>query len=260
MFAQWLMDVGNDKIGIPDDSDPDNTSWVDIPDEYGMPNDDNGILNLINFIYDDDTLHHPSAQKRQEKAIICPKNDTAGVIYSKILSLLTTTTRTYLSYNDAIPHTHDRGEIELLYLKEYLNSLSFPGLPPHSLTLKVGSPIMLLCNMNISGGLCNGTCIIVSQLLPKVTEARIITGIRINQKVFLPCILLTMKDPRTPFIFRRKQFPVKLMAITNYPDTAAASKGKMIAIEPEVSNIASLKPTNSNKIIEAIMYRKWVSK
>ncbi|GKE02020.1 DNA helicase [Tanacetum coccineum] len=40
----------------------------------------------------------------------------------------------------------------------------------------------------------------------------------------------------------------------------AAAKGKMIAIEPEVSDIAALKPGDSNKIIEAIVYRKWVSK
>ncbi|GJV93168.1 DNA helicase [Tanacetum coccineum] len=209
-FAQWLLDIGNGQIGIPDDSDPDNTSWVDMPDEYCIPNDDDGIPNLINFIYDADTLHHPSAEKLQEKAIVCPKNDTADIINNKILSLLTTTTRTYLSYDDAIPHTHDGGEIELLYPKEYLNSLSFPGLPPHNLTLKVGSPIMLLHNMNIAGGLCNGTRLIVSQLLPKVIEARIITGTRINQKVFLPRILLTVNDPRRPFIFRRKQFPVKV--------------------------------------------------
>nr|GEV43771.1 hypothetical protein [Tanacetum cinerariifolium] len=75
-FAQWLLDVGNGKIGIPDDSDLDNTSWVDIQDEYCIPNDDNGIPNLINFIYDADTLHRPSAQKLQEKAIISPKIDT----------------------------------------------------------------------------------------------------------------------------------------------------------------------------------------
>nr|GEW08022.1 DNA helicase [Tanacetum cinerariifolium] len=173
-FAQWLLDVGNGQIGIPD-SDPDNTSW-----------------------------------KLHKKAIVCPKNDTADIINDKIISLLTTTTRTYLSYDDAIPHTHDGGEIKLLYPKEYLNSLSFQGLPPHNLTLKVGSPVMLLHNMNIAGGLCNGTRLIVSQLLPKAIEARIITGTRINQKVFLPCILSTVKDPRTPFIFRRKQFPVKV--------------------------------------------------
>ncbi|GJX23884.1 DNA helicase [Tanacetum coccineum] len=229
-FAQWLLDIGNGQIGTPDDSDPDNTSWVDIPDEYCIPNDNDGLTSLINFIYDNDTLHHPSAEKLQEKAIICPKNDTADTINDKILSLLTTTTRTYLSYDEAIPHTHDGGEIELLYPKEYLNSLSFPNLPPHNLTLKVGAPIMLLRNINIAGGLCNGTRLIVTQLLPKVIEARIIT-----------------------------ESSSRLMATTNYPDTAAAAKGKMVAIEPEISHVISLKPTDYNKTIEVIVYRKWVS-
>nr|GEY77649.1 DNA helicase [Tanacetum cinerariifolium] len=138
-FAQWLLHIGNGEIGIPDDFDLENTSWVNIPDEYCIPNDDNDIKNMINFIYDDDTLHYPSAQKLQEKA--------------------------------AIPHGHDGGEVELLYPREYLNSLSFAGLPPHKLTLKVGSPIMLLRNINITSGLCNGMRLIVSQLLPKVIEA-----------------------------------------------------------------------------------------
>ncbi|GKB08668.1 hypothetical protein Tco_0836980, partial [Tanacetum coccineum] len=51
-----------------------------------------------------------------------------------------------------------------------------------------------------------------------------------------------------------------LMATTNYPDTTAAAKGKMVAIEPEVSDVISLKPTDYNKTIEVIVYRKWVSK
>ncbi|GKD05147.1 DNA helicase, partial [Tanacetum coccineum] len=50
------------------------------------------------------------------------------------------------------------------------------------------------------------------------------------------------------------------METTNYPDTVAASKGKMIVVKPQVSDIASLKPVDSNKIIEVIVYRKWVSK
>nr|GEV55209.1 GPN-loop GTPase QQT2-like isoform X2 [Tanacetum cinerariifolium] len=41
------------------------------------------------------------------------------------------------------------------------------------------------------------------------------------------------------------------MATTTYPDIVAASKGKMIAIEPKVSDIASLKPIDFNKIINA---------
>ncbi|GJY08663.1 nucleic acid-binding, OB-fold protein, partial [Tanacetum coccineum] len=51
-----------------------------------------------------------------------------------------------------------------------------------------------------------------------------------------------------------------LMATTSYPDTAAKNKGKMVAVQPEISDIASLKPTDSNKVIEVIVYRKWISK
>ncbi|GKB33691.1 DNA helicase [Tanacetum coccineum] len=99
-FAQWLLDVRNGQIGTPDDSDPENTSWL------------------------------------QDNAIICPKNDMEDTINSKILSLLSTTTRVYISYDDVVPHGHDGGEIELLYPREYLNTLTFAGLPPHRLELK----------------------------------------------------------------------------------------------------------------------------
>nr|GEY30886.1 DNA helicase [Tanacetum cinerariifolium] len=84
-FAQWLLHIGNGEIGIPDDSDPENTSWVNILDEYCIPNDDNGITNLINFVYDDDTLQYPSAQKLQEKAIIGPKNDMRACFTSDVI-------------------------------------------------------------------------------------------------------------------------------------------------------------------------------
>nr|GFC18217.1 DNA helicase [Tanacetum cinerariifolium] len=87
-FAQWLLDIGNGHIGTPDKSDPENTSWVDIPEEYYIPNKSHGISRLINFIYDDDTLYNLPAAKLQGKAIVCSKNDVADVINAKILSLL----------------------------------------------------------------------------------------------------------------------------------------------------------------------------
>ncbi|GJY15393.1 DNA helicase [Tanacetum coccineum] len=78
--------------------------------------------------------------------------------------------------DEAIPHGNDGGETELLYPPEYQNSLNFGGLPPSRLELKAGTPIILLRNLNLIGGLCNGTRMIVTQLLSKVIEARIITG------------------------------------------------------------------------------------
>ncbi|GKE62650.1 DNA helicase, partial [Tanacetum coccineum] len=176
VFAQWLLNVGNGNIGTPNDCDPEKCSWVDIPEHYCIPDDGDGISNLIDFIYDNETLHYPSTVKLQDKAIMCPKNDTTDIINNKILSLQPGRTYTYLRYDDAIPHAHDGGEVELLYLREYLNTLSFVGLPLHRLELKIGTPIMLLRNVNIVGSLCNGTRLIVTKLLPKVIEAQIIIG------------------------------------------------------------------------------------
>lgn len=83
---------------------------------------------------------------------------------------------------------------------EYSNTFNFPGLSSHRLALKIGEPIMLLRNLNLVNGLCNGTRMIVTQLFTKTIVAQLITGTRIGEKVFL---ILIDKDPKLPFIFRR---------------------------------------------------------
>ncbi|GJZ93343.1 DNA helicase [Tanacetum coccineum] len=159
------------------------------------------------------------------KVIGCPtKNETADTINAHVLSLLNNIRRIYLSSDEATPHDNDGGETELLYLNEYLNTLKFAGLSPHSLELKVGVPIILLRNLNLTGGLCNGTRMIVTQLLSKVIEARIITGTRVSEKVFLPRITLINRDLQMPFVFKRKQFPVKL----SYAMTINKSQGQSL--------------------------------
>jgi hypothetical protein len=54
---------------------------------------------------------------------------------------------------------------------ELPNFLQFKGIPPHKRVLKVGLPIMLLCNLNQSAGLYNGTHLITTQLGDMILEA-----------------------------------------------------------------------------------------
>ncbi|GKC41854.1 DNA helicase [Tanacetum coccineum] len=143
---------------------------------------DVGMEELIDFIYDEATLKTP----------------TAGEGHSK----------TYIRIDEAIPIGRETSETEMLYPMEYLNTITFPGFPPHELQLKVGSPIMP--NVNLSGGLCNGTRMIVRSLLSKLIEAQIITRKRIGEKVFIHRIPLTHKDPNLSFTFKRTQFSIKL--------------------------------------------------
>ena len=130
----------------------------------------------------------------------------------------------YISSDEAIPIGKEAAATEMLYPLEYLNTLKFPGLPPNTLRLKIGAPIMLLRNINLGGGLCNGTRMIVTNLMSKLIEAQIITGTRVGEKVYIPRIPLTHKDPNYPFIFKRKQFPVKVC----YAMTINKSQGQSL--------------------------------
>ncbi|GKB03653.1 DNA helicase [Tanacetum coccineum] len=286
-FSSWLLSIGDGTIGDPDETDNENTFNVNMAHELCIPDSDTALASLINFIYDQKTLQMPTPKDLQKKVIVCPKNEHADMINAQVLSLVNRQQHVYLSLDEAMPHGNDGGETELLYPPEYLNSLNFAGFPPHRLELKVGAPIILLRNLNISGGLCNGTRLIVTQLLNKVIEARIITGTRISEKVFLPRIPLINRDLQLPFIFKRKQFPIKLcyamtinksqgqslerigiflpqpvfahgqfiMTEANNPNIIPMEKGKLPLVEANTVSLADIEPRQSIRV-----YRKWVAK
>ena len=96
------------------------------------------------------------------------------------------------------------------YPTEFLNSLTPSGMPPHALCLKRGAIIMLLRNMDIRKGLCNGTRMIIHHVHGHVLDAEVITGSGIGQRVLIPRIKLNPSDVNLPFRLQRIQFPVRL--------------------------------------------------
>ncbi|ELP91477.1 hypothetical protein EIN_143770 [Entamoeba invadens IP1] len=79
------------------------------------------------------------------------------------------------------------------------------GTPPHHLVLKVGTIVILLRNLNVSLGLCNGTPLIVTELqLHSIVAKNIQTG----RLVIIPKIVFTPSDKTLSFHLRRVQFPV----------------------------------------------------
>lgn len=174
-FASWLLDIGNGNLGEPDAANPIHTSIIDIPDSLLINSGENSLHSLIRFVYDAEVLARPSTSNLSARAIVCPKNDTASEINSLVMKMANGNSVTHLSTDSMTPHTHRISDIDLLYPQEYLHRLTFSGFPLHELTLKPNMPVMLLRNINQRMGLCNGTCLIVSQLLPTVIEASIIT-------------------------------------------------------------------------------------
>ena len=75
-----------------------------------------------------------------------------------------------------------------------------------------GAVVMLLRNLDVDAGLCNGVRLLVVHALPSVLDCLIISGSRtsLGKRVYIPRVSLAPKLPDLPFILRRRQFPVKL--------------------------------------------------
>ncbi len=69
---------------------------------------------------------------------------------------------------------------------------------------------MLMRNISLTEGLCNGTRLMVRQLHANVVEAEILLGRFAGKRVFVPRVILAPSDADLPFILRRRQFPLRL--------------------------------------------------
>ena len=112
----------------------------------------------------------------------------------------------------SIDSTSEEGGMHHAYPAEFLQQLNAGGLPPALLCLKVGSPVILLRNLDPGEGLCNGTRMVVLNMRRKVLQYRIISKDRRfrGKVVLIPRIRLSPNAETLPMPLKRLQFPVRL--------------------------------------------------
>jgi ATP-dependent DNA helicase PIF1 len=91
---------------------------------------------------------------------------------------------------------------------EYLNSLKTSDIADHKFTLKVGTPIMLLRDLDPSEGFLNGTRLIVTRLGQFVLQAQIMSGKNAGNMILIPRIPMSPSRSPWPFKLVRRQFPI----------------------------------------------------
>ncbi|XP_042055739.1 uncharacterized protein LOC121800221 [Salvia splendens] len=133
--------------------------------------------------------------------------------------------RVYLSSDSIAKSDQSSNGFAEIHSVEFLNNLKCSGTPNHELLLKVGTPVMLLRNIDHANGLCNGTRLIITRLGDHVLEAKVLSANNQGHKVLIPRMSLTPSDPRLPFKFQRRQFPLSV----SYAMTINKSQGQSLA-------------------------------
>ena len=194
-YAQWLLQVGNGE---------DSKLHV----ESSFLSED-----LVEDIYMEDGVMCSNFMNR---IILSPKNVNVSHINEKVLDRFHGDKIVCEGVSVArLPGGEDERDGDedamLRYPPEYLEGLTPQGLPPHTINVKVGCMVMLLRNICVRDGLCNGTRLKFLQLS---TSKKIMICERLGLRrelVYIPRIKLsTLPNDGLPFILTRTQFPLKL--------------------------------------------------
>lgn len=194
-FSTQLLNIGNGEFPVDHE-----TGYIALPSDFCqvVPS----LEDVIKKVFPHVSTNYKNHNWLCERAILAPKNENVNRINEQIQHQLPGPVTTYKSVDSTL-----EDDEAVNYPVEFLNSLEPSGMPPHQLFLKVGSPIMLLRNID-PPKLCNGTRLSVKKLMPNVIEATIITGKSKGENVFIPRIPMIPTD--LPFEFKRLQFPVRL--------------------------------------------------
>ncbi|KAL6739704.1 hypothetical protein Aduo_013129 [Ancylostoma duodenale] len=140
-----------------------------------------------------------------EIAILTPRNAEPLHISNHILDLMPGSTVIYKSVDSVV--TEDPKDM-LNLPTEFLNRMTPAGFPPHELRIKIGSIVMLLRNLDLKEGLCNGTKLSVVQTGNRVLGCIFACGSRKGRYVLPQNDNYYNQD--LPFTLKRRQFPLRL--------------------------------------------------
>ncbi|SCV68085.1 BQ2448_206 [Microbotryum intermedium] len=151
-FSHWLLAVGDGSAN--EEGGP----QVKIPDDLLLPEHERSCAGLIAFVYDG--------------------LDALDSINATLLAMVPGDVSEYRSADDTAEAAGglDDGLLGALLSPEHLNTFDVRNFPPHLLKIKVGTPVILLHNVDPEAGLCNSTRLLISRAMSRVLEGIILTG------------------------------------------------------------------------------------
>ncbi|CAN1153065.1 ATP-dependent DNA helicase PIF1 [Linum perenne] len=224
-FPDWVLAVGNGTLRTyPTKKNTKFDDLITIPSPFLIQTTTKPLDELISRVYPSFIESYQSLQYIKSRAIVSPTNAVVSEINNILLAQIPVPSKIYFSSDSLSPIKTNIATPELEYPLEFLNSLSFNGIPEHKLELKPFTVVMLLRNINPTSGMCNGTRILLTDLGEYVISGLIVSGTQEGTTVAIPRIILDVTDNRWPFTLRRRQFPIRIC----YAMTINKSQGQTL--------------------------------
>ncbi|XP_019189729.1 PREDICTED: uncharacterized protein LOC109184141 [Ipomoea nil] len=210
-FAKWIAFTGDGTTGGPNDGYAD----VNSPPNMLLPSTGDHIATIVDSTFP--MLKNGGCDHKylESHTILAPTLDVVTSINEYMSHLHVAKSKTYFSCDTVCKSDSSDGILADVHTLEFLNGLRASGIPNHALTLKVGSPVMLLRNIDHSMGLCNGTRLVITKLSEHVVQEKIVFGNNCGTRVLIPRMSMTPTDIRLHFKFQRRQFLLMLSYVMN---------------------------------------------
>ena len=205
-FADWILDIGDGKIGGKNEEN----ATVVFPDSMLIPESDDHVGSIIRETYPNLLNNLWDPKFFQERAILAPTHEMVDRINDRMLDLLHGAETLYESSDSVSLDDADTNFDDSIYTTDFLNGIRMSGVPHHAIKLKVGTPVMLMRNIDQKAGLCNGTRLQVQRLGVNVIEAKIISGGNVGKICAIPRMIISPSEHKMPFKFNRRQFPIQI--------------------------------------------------
>ncbi|XP_031107715.1 ATP-dependent DNA helicase PIF1-like [Ipomoea triloba] len=181
-FSEWIAKIGDGKI----EGQTDECEYIEILGQILLQYSTDPIKAIVESTYPSFSSIIDDPSYLQKRAILTPTLDVVHSINEYISSLNTSDGITYLSCDSTCKSDSNVDMLADVHTPEFLNGINCSGVPNHALTLKVGTPVMLLRNIDHSIGLCNGTRMVITKLGNHVLEARILSRSSAVSRVTTP--------------------------------------------------------------------------
>ena len=153
-FSDWLERIGTGTEKVYPDIHKDS---IRIPDQFiseAKTEDE-----YLDEIYSNFEKNFTNEKYLSERAVITPFNEDVDRLNEKMMDKLKTSDIKSFFSSDKLKNQSQSAE----YHPETLNNYNESGIPPHTLKLKIGCVVMIVRNLRMEQGICNGTKCIVKR-------------------------------------------------------------------------------------------------